>query len=425
MTSWKSIASVPDHFFRDLVETMNEAVWVGDENERTVYANPKFCELMEYSLEEMIGRESYDFWDHESAETVRKTNAWKRKQWVRSSYEWLLLSKSGKKVPVLLSGSPVPGGGTVGIMTDMREYKRLQKKEKAISQAVSMANDCIFSYSSNGKVTSWNKWAKTIFGYKLSEIGEDGIRFLFPDEILSNFQNSVDNYSQIRFRWLDKQKNTLVLSGIITPIIYEWESHPSEYLFIGRDITRQINIEEQIDKHCVKIKDAYTQIWLLQRQLDYIQDIIKFWKGKNWSHMTFYDFILRSILFISDSELVHFWKCDTSGNMMLSGSMGKVQLFPTWTKKKYSKSATEYAILQWKSVKIIEPEKHGEFDQFSPIKPHHNIYGVMLIPLWTPENPFWVIEIYVSEKWSLDLFESSFIEDYVSAIELVIKSSPV
>ncbi len=59
---------------------MNEAVWVGDENERTIYANPRFCEIMEYTLEEMLGRESYDFWDQESAETVRKTNTSKRKQ---------------------------------------------------------------------------------------------------------------------------------------------------------------------------------------------------------------------------------------------------------------------------------------------------------------------------------------------------------
>lgn len=74
------IQNVPDHFFRDLIETMNEAVWVGDDQERTIYSNPRFCEIMEYTLEEMIGRESYEFWDPESAQTVRKTNQGKRKQ---------------------------------------------------------------------------------------------------------------------------------------------------------------------------------------------------------------------------------------------------------------------------------------------------------------------------------------------------------
>ncbi len=416
------LEKVPEHFFRDLIDTMNEAVWVWDEHERTIFANPKFCEIMEYTLDEMIGRESYDFWDKESATTVRNTNTTKRKQWVRSNYEGILLSKSRKKIPVLLSGSPIPGGWTVGIMTDLREYKKLQKKEKAISQAVGMASDCIFSYSQNGKITSWNKGAKTIFWYKLSELEASGISLLFPEESLENFTHPIDNFSQIRFHAVDKTGNALMISGAITSMSTDEEDH--EYLFIGRDITRQIKIEEQIDKHCVKIRDAYTQIGLLQRQLDYIQDIIKFWRGQYWSRMNFYDFILRSILFISDSELVQLWKCDTKWNMTLDGAMGKIQILPTGTKKKYSGSATEYTINQGKSIKIVEPEKHGEFEQFSSIKSHHNIYGVMIIPLGRAENPIGVIEIYVSEAQSLDLFENSFIEDYISAIELVIKNAP-
>ena len=45
---------LPDGLFRELVETMNEAVWVGDADERTVYANQRFCDLLEYSLDEII-----------------------------------------------------------------------------------------------------------------------------------------------------------------------------------------------------------------------------------------------------------------------------------------------------------------------------------------------------------------------------------
>ncbi len=68
---------------------------------------------MEYSLEEMIGRESYDFWDPESSKTVKKTNQNERKSGRASSYEGNLLTKNGKNVPVLLSGAPLPNGGTV------------------------------------------------------------------------------------------------------------------------------------------------------------------------------------------------------------------------------------------------------------------------------------------------------------------------
>ena len=73
---------------------MAEAVWMGDENEKTIYANPKFCKLIGYSLEEMIGQESYIFWDDESAKTVRNTNNSKRKKGESSSYTGNLLSKN-------------------------------------------------------------------------------------------------------------------------------------------------------------------------------------------------------------------------------------------------------------------------------------------------------------------------------------------
>ncbi|MBT4936491.1 PAS domain-containing sensor histidine kinase [Candidatus Peregrinibacteria bacterium] len=120
--------------YKTLVEHMNEAIWVGDDNERTVYANPKFCKIMEYSLEEMLGRKSYDFWDKKSAEKVKNVNNTERKQGVSSSYEGKLLSKSGKKTPVLLSGAALPQGGTIGIMTDITAIKEKKLLEKANKQ---------------------------------------------------------------------------------------------------------------------------------------------------------------------------------------------------------------------------------------------------------------------------------------------------
>ena len=120
--------------YKTLVEHMNEAIWVGDENERTIYSNPKFCKMTEYTLEEMLGKESYEFWDKKSAERVRNVNDTKRKKGSSSSYEGVIVSKTGKKTPVLLSGAPLPHGGTIGIMTDITELKEKKMLEKANNQ---------------------------------------------------------------------------------------------------------------------------------------------------------------------------------------------------------------------------------------------------------------------------------------------------
>ena len=87
--------------YKKLVEHMAEAVWMGDENEKTVYANPKFCDMLGYSLDEIIGKESYVFRDAKSAKEVKTINSRKRKQGISSSYEGHLLTIRGKTIPVL------------------------------------------------------------------------------------------------------------------------------------------------------------------------------------------------------------------------------------------------------------------------------------------------------------------------------------
>lgn len=85
----------------------------------------EFLSSWGYTLEEMLGRKSYDFWDEESIRTVQKNNL--KRKWETSKYEWLLKAKDGTLIPVFLSWTPVPGGWTVWIMTDLREVKSLKK----------------------------------------------------------------------------------------------------------------------------------------------------------------------------------------------------------------------------------------------------------------------------------------------------------
>lgn len=119
--------------YEKIVEHMSESIWIWDKDERTVYANPNFCKLLWYSLEEMIWRESYDFRDEESSKTVANNNEI-RQEWEASKYEWVLKAKDWTLIPVLCSWTPIPGGWTVWIMTDLREMKSLKKVEEDLKQ---------------------------------------------------------------------------------------------------------------------------------------------------------------------------------------------------------------------------------------------------------------------------------------------------
>ena len=124
---------------RALIEHMDLAAWMGDKDERTIYANPKFCELLGYSLKEIIGKESYQFWAPESAEKVRRINMTDRKQGITSSYEGELVTKKGEIIPVLLHGTPLKDGGTVGILRDMRTIKEKEAEVETLIKRFDLA----------------------------------------------------------------------------------------------------------------------------------------------------------------------------------------------------------------------------------------------------------------------------------------------
>lgn len=122
-----------------LIENMDLAAWMGDENERTIYANPKFCELLGYTLKEIKGRLSYDFWAPESVEKIRHINKTDRVEGITSSYEGKLVTKKGELIPVLLHGTPLADGGTVGIIKDLREIQGKEAEIEALLERFDLA----------------------------------------------------------------------------------------------------------------------------------------------------------------------------------------------------------------------------------------------------------------------------------------------
>lgn len=128
--------------YQKIVEHMSESIWIGDEYEKTVYANPNFCKLLWYTLEEMIGKESYVFRDEESSKIVFNNNLL-RKTGEASKYEGVLKAKDGTLIPVLCSGTPIPWWGTVGIMTDLREVKTLIQAKEELKALNTMKDEFI------------------------------------------------------------------------------------------------------------------------------------------------------------------------------------------------------------------------------------------------------------------------------------------
>jgi PAS domain S-box-containing protein len=422
MTLIKSENSYDWELYTQLISFMNEAVWVWDENERTVHANPKFCEIMEYSLEEMLGRESYEFWDTESAKTVRKTNGNERKSWKASSYEWNLLSKSGKLVPVLLSGAPLPNGWTVGIMTDLRDLRKREKSERILSQAVEQAGDGIMLINSESMILSWNRWARKIFGYKSEEVEWKNVIFLFPalsGDIMRNI------YSE-KVEWVEttiesKTDGSRHVTVSITPVHEKNSVHEPLFLCIVHDITLQKKADAELTVRYQKIKNAYEWLWKVQRENDYITDLIDT-VSNGYESKKIFPAMIHALIIISKADACEIrsfhhdtWDLHLDAHYGFEWDIRTHKVIPfsgSWTEQ----SCTEkipYNVMDLATEKKTAVIQHLLSEHFS---------SSLTTALYNREWCIGSITFFMKMGNTLDLFENEFLERYIKLVEIVMNT---
>ena len=89
-----------------LAETINDCLAMINENMRLFYVNSRFCEIIGYSRDEVIGRSATDFLAEDEKKIVTEQVA-KRKAAKRDPYELAWIRKDGQKTFVLMSPRPI------------------------------------------------------------------------------------------------------------------------------------------------------------------------------------------------------------------------------------------------------------------------------------------------------------------------------
>jgi PAS domain S-box-containing protein len=118
-----------------LAEAINDGLAMIDENMRITFANNRFCEIIGYSHDEVIGHSASDFLTEADKKIVAEQVA-RRKAGKRDPYELAWIRKDGQKTFVLMSPRPIfaPDGsfkGSIAVVTDITD--RIRAEEKLLS----------------------------------------------------------------------------------------------------------------------------------------------------------------------------------------------------------------------------------------------------------------------------------------------------
>jgi histidine kinase len=117
--------------YRMLVESMNEGICVLDDSEMIGFINSRFCEILGYDREEIIGGRLENFIS-EASRPIMKEQLMKRRRGDNVPYEIELVNRNGGIIPTVVSPRPIFDSsgsfkGSFGLFTDITDKKKMEE----------------------------------------------------------------------------------------------------------------------------------------------------------------------------------------------------------------------------------------------------------------------------------------------------------
>jgi PAS domain S-box-containing protein len=123
-----------EHRYRMLIENMNEGVIMTDRDARVTFVSDRFCEMIGYSRDEMLGRTGEEVTVPEDREAWRDAQQ-RRRQGIQQPYALTMRRKDGELVNMWISPRPLFDAdgnyeGSLNIVLDMTAQRRAEDQSR-------------------------------------------------------------------------------------------------------------------------------------------------------------------------------------------------------------------------------------------------------------------------------------------------------
>ncbi len=242
--------------YRMLVESLDEGIWVIDQDGSTTYTNPRMAEILGYTTEEMMGRLLFSFMDKAMIPDAEQ-NIERRKRGIRESHEFEFLKKDGNPIHARLTTTPMYDDrgrytGALAAVSDITEKKRaetlLRDSEERYRELIENIEDIIYVVDNNGTILFANKASERFTGYRKDELVKKNFRELIVPESYGYageiFERQVagEDVGTFELRMVRKNGQVIVLETRERPV---WDAgRIVEIHGLGRDITDRKRTEE-------------------------------------------------------------------------------------------------------------------------------------------------------------------------------------
>lgn len=205
-----------------------------------------------------------------------------------------LIARDGHEIPIEDSAAPIADSlgkvtGVVVVFHDVTERRRMEEARYQLAAIVESSADAIISKNLDGIITTWNKSAEQLFGYRSDEIIGSRIDIIIPPEhqadedlILQRLRNG-DSFNHVETLRLAKDGRRIPVSLTVSPI------RDAEGTIIGaskiiRDITEQKKAEEQLNLQAKALQSAANAIVITDRNgtIEWVNEAFESLSGYNF-----------------------------------------------------------------------------------------------------------------------------------------------
>ena len=164
--------------YRSLVEDSQEGVWALDENENTTFVNPRICEMLGYTKNEMMGKNLHLLIPDSMEERING-NRIRREKGIKETYDLELVKKDGTIIYTKIKAAPIMSKsrdykGSFAYITDITSQKHaedtLRESEELFRTIFETAKDCIFIKDRSLQYIRINKAMEEIFGVSSEDL---------------------------------------------------------------------------------------------------------------------------------------------------------------------------------------------------------------------------------------------------------------
>jgi PAS domain S-box-containing protein len=130
--------------YRNIIETAQEGIWIINDKYETTFVNKKLCEILQYTAEEILKKNLFDFMDDES-KVIAEGIIQRGKIGINETLDFKLITKSGELVWTSLSTSFLMNEegkyiGALAMVTDITARKTSEQQQQKVTSDLIQRN---------------------------------------------------------------------------------------------------------------------------------------------------------------------------------------------------------------------------------------------------------------------------------------------